>query len=163
MTAHRDPGHADVVGLVLGDHARLRSLFTELQAAKADLVRLAALWAELSAVLLAHCGAVEEVISVPLLGAAPDRLLALRDLRDQMTETRDALAEARLRTTGSPQWWLAVGALHAVVDRHISSMEAGPLPRFRQRTPRRARQELGRQWNRFMADASDDNLEAGTS
>ncbi len=154
---------ADVVGLVLDDHARVRGLFKEVQAAEAEPVRLAALWAELSAVLLAHCGAVEEVIAVPLLGTAPDRLLAMRDLREQMTETRDALAEARLRTPGSPQWWLAVRALHAVVDRHISSMEAGPLPRFLQRTPQPVRQELGRQWNRFMVDASDDNLEEGTS
>ena len=154
---------ADVVGLVLDDHARVRGLFKELQAAEGDPVRLAALWAELSALLLAHCGAVEEVFSVPLLGAAPDRSLVMRDLRDQMSETRDTLAEARLRTPGSPQWWLAVRAVHAVVDRHVSSMEAGPLPRFRQRTPRRIRQELGRQWNRFMADLSEDNLEEGTS
>lgn len=149
----------DVVELVLNEHARVRGLFRELQAAKARPVRLGALWAQLSAILLAHFGAVEEVFSLPLAGASPDHA-TMRELRDQGDEVKDVLAEGRLRTVGSSQWWLAVGALQAVTDRHISSMEAGLLPEFRRRTPEGARQQLGRQWSQFTAAFSDDSRAA---
>jgi hypothetical protein len=149
----------DIVGLVLGDHDRVCRLFEELERGGGSPARLAALWAELSGVLLAHFDAVEEIISLPLIGTAADSSPTMRNLRDQKNDICDAVSEARLHEAGSSQWWLAVRAAHMAADLHISFVETGPLLRFRRQTPERTRQELGRQWDQFMADLSSDRDE----
>ena len=146
----------DLVELVLADHTRIDRLFEELEGSGDDMARLAALWAELSGVLLAHIAAFEEICQLPLLHTVPDSSLSRQDLSAQKLDVSDAVAGARLQRVGSPQWWLAVRAAHAAADQHISSTEGGPLRRFAQQAPESARQELGRQWNRFMADLSGD-------
>jgi hypothetical protein len=148
----------DLVGLILGDHARIARLFDELEGAADSPARLAALWTELCEVLLAHLGAFEEILFLPLLGAVPDRSLSMRDLSAEKLDILDAVAEARLQQAGSPLWWLAVRAAHAAADRHISSVESGVLPRFGHQTPEWTRREMAHQWNRFMADLSSDRL-----
>lgn len=148
----------DLVEVILGDHARIVSLFEELEEAADSPARLAALWSELFAVLLAHLGAFEEIFFLPLLGAVADRSLSMRQLNAQKLDIFDALAEARLQRTGSPRWWLAVRAARAAAHQHISSVEASGLPRFGQQTSEATRQELGYQWSRFMADLSSDSF-----
>ena len=149
----------DLVGLVLADHARIGRLFEELEGSADNLARLTALWAELSWSLLAHIAAFEEICQLPLLHTVPDSSLTMEDISAQKLDICDAVAGARLQQAGSPQWWQAVRAAHAAADQHISSTEAGPLRRFAQRAPESTRQELGRQWTRFMADLSGDRRE----
>jgi len=55
-----------------------------------------------------------------------------------------------------PRWWLAVRAAQAAAERHIGSVEAGPLPSFARQAPESVRRELGRHWKRYMAALSDD-------
>ncbi len=149
----------DLVGLVRGDHARIDHLFGELERAADDPARLAALWAELSDALLAHMGAFEEVCTLPLLRAVPDGAPSPQDVGAQKFDVCDAVAEARLQQAGSTRWWLAVRAARAAAARHAGSVEAGPLPRFAQRAPESTRRELGRQWERYLADISSDRRE----
>lgn len=149
----------DIVALILRDHDRVCGLFEELERGGGSPARLAALWAELSGVLLAHCDAVEEIISLPLLGTAAGGSPTMRNLRDQKNDIRDAVSEARLHEAGSSQWWLAVRAAHVAANWHIATVEAGPLLGFRRQTAERTRQELARQWDRFMAALSSDGDE----
>lgn len=151
----------DLLGIVRDDHARITRLFEELKAAADNPARLAALWAQLSGVLLAHVSAFEEICKLPLLQAVPDGAASRRDLGAQNRDICEAVAEAGLAPAGSTQWWLAVHAAQAAVDEHMSSVEAGPLPRFAQRAPESVRRELGRQWKGYMAALADDRREGG--
>jgi hypothetical protein len=149
----------DLVELVRGDHARICRLFEELTEAAGDPPRLAALWAELAESLLAHVGAFQEICQLPLGRAAPGSGPGAPDVDAQKYDICEAVAEARLQATGSTGWWLAVRAAQVATDRHVSSVETGPLPRFARQVPESARRELGRQWNQYMADLSDDRRE----
>jgi hypothetical protein len=149
----------DLVELVRDDHARIDRLFGELEQAAGDPVRLTRQWAELADALLAHMGAFEEVCKLPFFRAVPDSSPGLQDVSGQKLDVCDAVAEARLQPAGSPRWWLAVRAARTAAARHASSAEAGLLPRFAQRAPESARQELGRQWRRYLADFSSDRRE----
>jgi hypothetical protein len=82
----------------------------------------------------------------------------MRELNAQKLDVLDAMAEARLQRTGSPLWRLAVRAARASASRHISSVEAGGLSIFGQRTPETAIRELAYQWRRFVADLDSDGL-----
>jgi hypothetical protein len=153
----------DVVELVRGDHTRIGRLFEELEGAAENPARLAALWRELAEVLLAHVGAFEEICQLPLRRAVPGSVPSTQDIDVQNLDICEAVAEARLQPGGSAQWWLAVRAAQAAADRHIGSVEAGPLPRFARLAPESTRRELGRHWNRYMADLSDDRRDAAGS
>jgi hypothetical protein len=146
----------DLVELVRGDHARICRLFEELGGAAENPVRLAALWAELAGALLAHVGAFEEICQLPLRRVVPGGVPGTQDIGAENLDICEAVAEARLQTAGSARWWLAVRAARAAAGRHISSVEAGPLPGFARLVPESTRRELGRQWNRYVADLSDD-------
>jgi hypothetical protein len=149
----------DVIELVRGDHARIGRLFEELAGAAGDPPRLAALWAELAESLLAHVGAFQEICLLPLRHAAPGSVPSAEEVDTQRLDICEAVAEARLLPAGSARWWLAVRAARAAADRHVSSVEAGPLPGLVKQVPESARRQLGRQWNRYMADLSDDRRE----
>lgn len=149
----------DLVELVRGDHARIDRLFGELERAAADPVLLDVLWAELSDVLLSHMGAFAEVCQLPLFRAVPDSSPSTQDVTGQKLDVSDAVADARLSRAGSARWWLAVRAAREAAARHVLSVEVGPLPRFAQRAPASVREELGRQWKRYLADLSRDRQE----
>lgn len=146
----------DLLGLVRDDHACISSLFDELQAAADNPARLAVLWAHLSGVLFAHVSAFEEVCKLPLARTVPDGAAIREELGAQSLDICQAVAEADLAPAGSARWWLAVRAAETAVDAHVSSVEAGPLPRFAQRVPESVRRELGRQWKGYVADFADD-------
>lgn len=151
----------DVLGLVRDDHARISRLFEELKAAAENPARLAALWAQLSGALLAHVSAFEEICKLPLVRAVPDSAASRRELGAQSLDICEAVAEAGLAPAGSTRWWLAVRAAETAVEWHMSSVEAGPLPRFAQQVPASVRRELGRQWKGYMAAFADDRRTGG--
>jgi hypothetical protein len=146
----------DLVTLVRGDRARIGRLFGKLEKAAANPSRLAAVWAELAEVLLAHVGAFEEICQLPLRRAVPGGVPGTQDIHAQNHDICEAVAEARLQPVGSAHWWLAVRAGQAAADRHIGYVEAGPLPGFARLAPESTRRELGRHWSQYMADLSDD-------
>jgi hypothetical protein len=146
----------DLVELVRGDHARISRLFKELEGAAENPARLAELWTELAEVLLAHVGAYEEICQLPLRRAVPDGAASMQDIDAQNHDICEAVAEARLQSAGSVQWWLAVRAAQSAAELHIGAVEAGSLPGYARLTPESTRQELGRHWKRYMADLSDD-------
>lgn len=153
------PAMDELTGLVRDDHARIDHLFEELTAAADQPADLAARWAELSGVLRAHFGAFEEICQLPLLRAASDDVPSPRDIAAQKTDLGEAVAEAGLQPAGSTRWWLAVRAARAAVEEHVRLVEAGPLKRFARQAPESTRRELGRQWQRYMADFGDDQRE----
>lgn len=150
---------ADIVTLVLEDHARIRRMFAELDEARGDTVRLRRLWPELAWLLTAHVDAAEEIVCLPVLADGPGNPAALRDVIGIHDDLRETVAEARLQPAGSPGWWLAVRAARAAADQHIEVIESGPLPRFRRQAPERVRAILGSHWTAFMTalrcDSSD--------
>jgi hypothetical protein len=142
---------ADIVTLVLRDHARIRRMFAELDEVRDDTIRLGRLWPELAWLLTAHVDAAEEIVRLPVLGGGAGGPAALREVTDIDDDIREAVAEARLQPAGSLRWRLAVRAARAAADQHIEVIESGPLPRFRRRAPGRVRVILGRHWTAFMA------------
>lgn len=151
----------DLLGLVRDDHARISRLFEELTAVADDPARLAGLWAQLSGMLLAHVSAFEEICKLPLAQAVSESTAIRHELGAQNLDICEAVTEAGLATAGSTRWWLAVRAAETAVGEHVSSVEAGPLPRFAQRTPESVRRDLGQQWREYVADFADDRLAGG--
>jgi hypothetical protein len=149
----------DLVELVRGDHARIGRLFEELAEAAGNPPRLAAVWAELAEGLIAHVAAFREICRLPLRHAALGGVPSVSNVEANELDICEAVAEARLQEAGSARWWLAVRAAQAAADQHVTSVEAGPLPRFARQAPESARRQLGRQWNRYMADLRDDRRE----
>lgn len=148
---------ADIVTLVLEDHARMRRMFAELDDVCGGTVRLRRLWHELAWLLTAHVGAAEEICCLPFLADEPGGAAAIREIAASHDDIREAVAEARLRPAGSHGWWMAVRAARAAADQHIDVIESGPLPRFRRRTPEQVRALLGRQWLAFTTALQRDS------
>lgn len=139
----------DIVTLVLAEHVRIRRLFEELTAAGDRAARLATVWAELAWLLDAHVDASQEITYLPLTDSALRR--SMREAAADDADIREAVAEARFHRAGSPQWRLAVRAVHAAVERHIDANESELLPSLRRQTSEQTRLTLGRQWTEFMA------------
>ncbi|MBV9450513.1 MAG: hemerythrin domain-containing protein [Streptosporangiaceae bacterium] len=148
---------ADIVTLVMADHARIRRLFAELETARDSPSRLPIVWTELAGCLEAHLDASEEITYLPLFADSTTGDEDRRQLADQDADIREAVAEARLQPAGSRLWWLVVSAAQTAVDRRIDAIESVPLRRFRQQAPEHAREALGRQWIRFMAALDGDH------
>ncbi len=148
---------ADIVTLILADHARIRRLFTELEIVRDSPSLLQMVWTELAGCLQAHLDAAEEITYLPLFSDATRGPEDRRELADQDADIREAMAEACLQPTGSRLWWVAVRAAQMTVDRHIDAIESGPLPRFRQQAPDHVQEALGHQWTHFMAALEGDH------
>lgn len=146
----------DIVTLLLDDHARVRRLFAELDAAGDCPARLSALWEELAGILLAHLEAAKEICYLPLFDAVLDTSLTVDELSAHKEDACQAVVEARLHEPGSPMWWLAVRAARDAAGRHFRSVESGPLPDLR-RIPEQTRRALARQWKRYLSDLVHDS------
>ena len=153
---------ADITDLILGEHARICRLFGALD----DAARLAAapgttggspqwtlptVWAMLAGLLDVHAETEYEICYFAVFGRDTDWAGQLSDAVAGLNDIHNAVAEARLLSSGSRAWWRAVNAARRASERHISQLEAGALADFRRRAPQRLRDDLGRQWTGFAA------------
>jgi Hemerythrin HHE cation binding domain len=149
---------ADIVELLLADHAMLRRLLAEVETARrqpddADSSNeLPGRWEMLAALLDMHADAAEEIAFPALFG--PTATGARDNARATHGDIREAVREGRLYPTGSGPWRLAVLAACAAAIEHIDDLESGALARFRHDAPMPVREALGRQWLAFVAPST---------
>jgi hypothetical protein len=144
---------ADIVDLILTDHARIRKLCAELQDGIADGAsatpdRLGQVWAELADLLERHAEAEEEICFPALFGRADGG--AREAARAADTDISEAVGEARLHPAGSRLWRLAVAAASTAALEHVTYLDSSVLGRFARQSPAHTRQALGRQWLAFV-------------
>jgi Hemerythrin HHE cation binding domain len=149
---------ADIVELILADHARIRRLIAEVQTALGQVddtdggAGLPGRWETLAALLEVHSDAVEEIGFPVLFGRAAT--VAWDNARAIDDDIREAVSETRLYPAGSRSWRLAVLAACAAVTDHIDDLESGALARFGRDASAQTREALGRQWVDFVADST---------
>lgn len=152
----------DVAELIISDHERIHRLFAALDdaaryaAADSGVGRsphwmLAATWARVASLLALHAEAEREICFVAMFGPGLDRLRDMQDAVADLNDLRDAVAEAGLQRPGSPAWWRAVDAARRSSHDHMAVIDHGVLGKFRERCDGRLRDDLGRQWKRFIA------------
>lgn len=152
---------ADIVELILADHARIRRLLAEVETAlrKADhtgsRAELPERWQVLATLLEMHADAAEEIGMPALFG--PTATTARDNAKATHDDIRETIGETRLHPAGSTSWQLGVLAACAAARDHIRDLESGALARFRRNTSMPVRETLGRQWTAFVAASMADN------
>jgi Hemerythrin HHE cation binding domain len=146
---------ADIIELILADHARIRRLLADFEAilAQADntdwRADLRGQWETLAALLEVHADATEEIGFPAVFGRAAT--VGRANARATHDDIREAVGETRLYPAGSRSWRLAALAACAAAMDHIQDLESGALARFRHDAPMQTREALGRQWMAFVA------------
>lgn len=149
---------ADIVELLLADHALMRRLLAEVETALGQpddaesSAQLPGRWNMLAALLGMHADAAEEIVFPALFGREPTG--ARDNARDTHADLREAVREARLYQVGSRPWRLAVLAACAAAIEHIDDLESGALARFRHDAPMPIREALARQWLAFVTPST---------
>lgn len=147
---------ADITNLILADHEWFREQFARLDylqartAVKHD--ALERLWRPLADKLDVHAYVEEKIFYPQLLQRGVDdpegeTLDAIGDHND----IRDGVRDANEATTGSDEWWAAVGRAREANDDHMGEEEREGLSDFRRHAPAGLREALGRQYAEFMA------------
>jgi hypothetical protein len=150
---------ADIVELLLADHALIRTLLAEVETALGQPddtdspAELLWQWETLAALLEMHADAVEEIGFPALFGRAAS--VARGNARATHGHLREAVREARLYPAGSRAWRLAVLAARAAAIEHIDDLESGALARFPRDASMPVREALGRQWLAVVAASID--------
>jgi hypothetical protein len=152
----------DITDLIRAEHARLCRLFDALD----DTARLAeasgttgrtprwapqATWARIAGLLELHAEAEYEICYFAVFGPGTSQTSNLRQAVSCLNEIHNAVAEAQLQEPGSRSWWRAVAAARRSSLCHITQLEAGPLADFRRRSTPQLREDLGQQWEAFVA------------
>ena len=146
---------ADIVEMLLADHALIRRLIAEVETAleqpdDADSrAELPGRWEMLAALLDMHADVVEEIGFPALFRRAAT--VARDNARATHGDLRESVREARLYPAGSRSWRLAVLAACAAAVEHIDDLESGALARFQRDAPMPVREALGQQWVAFVA------------
>lgn len=158
----------DIIELIVSEHDRMRRLLNAL----GDAARyqdhacvkwpLAAVWRRYAEVTELHSAAEEEICYLPLLGQGADAAWRLREALADHDDIREAIAETRLHPCDSAPWRLAVGAARRATLDHMAREERDILLGFGPGATARTRDDLGRQWIRFIAARTRDaTLPAG--
>lgn len=147
---------ADIVELILADHARIRRLSAVLD----DAVRgagqpgacemLSQAWARLAGLIELHAAAEEEICYLALFGNGTDAMAELQSAIADHDDIREGVKEAALHKVGSGAWWRAVTALRRASTEHLAGEEQGVLADFRRRARPTLRDDLARQWVAFI-------------
>lgn len=143
---------ADIVALILADHARMRGLFAALDGAAGREEHpgtpgmLSQAWARLTGLLELHTAAEEKICYPALFGCRQHTSAELNAAIADHNEIREAVHEARLLDAGSEAWWRTATAVHRTTSDHLASEEQGVLADFRRHGPPALRDALGRQW-----------------
>ena len=152
---------ADIVELILTDHARMRALLADVETAlgqpddtesRAELFRR---WETFAALVEMHADAAEEIGFPALFGRTPT--VARDNARAAHDDIRETVRETRLYRSGSRPWRLAVSAACAAVAVHVHDLESGALARFRREASMPTREALGRQWMAFVTARTADD------
>jgi hypothetical protein len=152
----------DVTELIRADHERIRRLFAALDDAaryeaadwaggRGPAWMLPSMWARIASLIGLHADAEQEICFLPMFGPGRDRVCDLEAAVADLNDLRDAVAEAALQHPGSPAWWRAVNAARRSAYDHIAVIDDGVVSKFRERCDMRLRDDLGRQWKRFIA------------
>jgi len=147
---------ADIVELILADHARIRRLFAVLD----DAVRsagqpgacemLSQAWARLEGLIELHAAAEEEICYLALFGHGTGAMAELQSAIADHDDIREGAREAALHEVGSGAWWRAVTAVKRASTEHMASEEQGVLADFRRRARPTLRDDLARRWVAFI-------------
>jgi hypothetical protein len=123
---------ADIVEVILADHARIQRLLADIEITSGrtddtdSSAELTGRWETLAALLEVHADAAEEIGFAALFGrtatVARDNAKAIHD------DIREAVAETRLHPAGSRAWRLAVLAACAAAT--ARRLEVMPSPRI---------------------------------
>jgi Hemerythrin HHE cation binding domain len=149
-------GMADITTLILADHSWFREQFAELDYLQAQAARKGAalerVWRPLADKLDVHAYIEEKIFYPQLLQRGVDdpegeTLDAIGDHND----IRDGVRDANQATTGSDEWWAAVGRARKANDEHMGEEEREGLSDFRRHAPAGLREALGQQYAEFMA------------
>jgi Hemerythrin HHE cation binding domain len=153
---------ADIVELIVADHARIRKLLADIEATLGGTddsnsrAELPDRWQTVAALLEVHADAAEEIGFPALFGRATTT--ARENARAAHDDIREAVGETRLYPAGSRSWRLAVAAARAAAMDHIHDLESGALARFRRDASVQAREALGHQWMAFVAACAADDM-----
>jgi hypothetical protein len=145
----------DITSLIMDDHEWFRRQFAALDYATAT-EDLAAIWEPLAIKLDTHAQA-EELIFYPALlkqGEQDPEEETDDAIRDH-NKIRDAVAESRKHTVGSPAWFEAVGKARKENTEHIGEEEDEGLPDFRKHASADLGAALASKWVQFWAAHPD--------
>jgi len=146
---------ADIIDLIVADHARIRKLLVEVENAleRSDGAGIpdgmAGSWELLAPLLQMHVDVAEEIGFPALFGRADSQ--ARESAKATHDDIREAVLETRLYPPGSRPWQLAILAACAAARDHINDLESGALARFRRAASVPTREALGRHWAAFVA------------
>lgn len=148
----------DITHLILDDHQEQRRLFAILeQIDRTDAVKLAAIWARLSAFLEVHAEAEEEFFYPQLLqlgkGAGGKATSAdeTKDAIHDHNEIRDAVAEVARHAVGSNSWYEAVAGANRANSDHMGEEEREGLTDFRRNAGLQHRHDIAVAFAAFEA------------
>jgi hypothetical protein len=153
---------ADIIGMILDDHQRIRRLAAALDQAHRHPDRplpagaVATTWERLAGLLEMHTHAEEEICYLPMSRSGQGAAAHLEDARADHADIRDAAAEARLQPAGSAQWWHAADFCLVTCTSHLTQEENGMLAAFAGHADPALRQTLGRQWLAFCTAWTSD-------
>jgi hypothetical protein len=148
---------ADITMLILNDHAWFREQFARLdylharESTGSD--ALERVWRPLADKLDVHAYLEEKIFYPQLLQRGVDdpegeTLDAIGDHND----IRDGVRDANAATTGTDEWWAAVGRAREANDEHMGEEEREGLSDFRRHAPVGLRESLGAQYAEFMTE-----------
>jgi Hemerythrin HHE cation binding domain len=147
---------SDITDLIRADHDWFREQFARLEELQSqvssDSRSLQQVWCPLADKLDVHAY-IEEKIFYPRLleRGADDPEDETLDAIGDHNDIRDGVRDAHAASVGSDSWWAAVGRTRAANDDHMSEEERDGLTDFRANAPADLRNELGREYRKFMA------------
>lgn len=147
---------SDITDLIREDHDWFREQFARLDDLHAqessDSRALQQVWRPLADKLDVHAY-IEEKIFYPRLleRGADDPEDETLDAIGDHNDIRDGVRDADAASVGSAAWWAAVGRTREANDEHMGEEERDGLADFRSNAPADLRNELGREYRKFMA------------
>jgi len=150
---------ADVIDVILADHARIRRLAEALDrcaASQSGGMAAGAVWTRLAEVLEAHMAAEEEIAYLALFRHGDGGGMMMRGAAADHADVREAVREAALDQAGGRAWWRAVNAAVRIIDDHMACEERAVLPALGRRAGPAERSVLARRWAAFTAARARD-------
>lgn len=145
---------ADIVELILRDHAWFRRQFEALDELRArtpgDAAALEAVWTPLARRLDLHAVAEEEIFYPQLLRVGEDPRDETLDAIGDHNDIRDGVHAADDQRIGTAGWWAEVRRAREGNDEHMAEEERDGLADFRRTATLRLRETLGREFADFL-------------
>lgn len=132
----------DILDIILNDHRVIRNLLLELKAVEKDRAEKEKIYFELQRVLTAHAKAEELSLYVAMESRVDFRGLGLQG------EVEHAVAEKLMeeirKTSDDSEWAAKIKVWQTLVEQHLDVEEKDILPKFREVTDPRERQDIAK-------------------